>query len=156
MFAYLNAHKFYIDFNTFEIEEEGSLDFVTGLHPKLTNTDNLCVILQEENKEVEFEEDTTKDNRKGEEVFQELTEFAQKYYPDNNKDQLMMPKFKLQMRMCKYGNVRRRVESPFIVIKCVLKDAPYLKTMLTYGYEMGQIQVGEFVLSGIHLFADVD
>eukprot|EP00957_Ditylum_brightwellii_P159712 12156052-Ditylum_brightwellii.AAC.1 len=67
----------------------------------------------------------------------------------------MMPKFKLQRRMRKYGNSIRRVESLVIVIKCALKDAPYLKTMLTYGYETGQIQVGDFVLSGIHLSADV-
>eukprot|EP00957_Ditylum_brightwellii_P096874 7377707-Ditylum_brightwellii.AAC.1 len=67
----------------------------------------------------------------------------------------MMPKFKLQRRMHKHGNGIRRVESPVIVIKYAAKDALYLKTMLAYGYEMGQIQVGEFVLSGIHLSAGV-
>eukprot|EP00957_Ditylum_brightwellii_P193557 14739359-Ditylum_brightwellii.AAC.1 len=68
----------------------------------------------------------------------------------------MMPKFTLQRRMRKYRSSIRRVESLVIVIKCAAKDAPYLKTMLTYGYKTGQIQVGELVPSGIHLSADVD
>eukprot|EP00957_Ditylum_brightwellii_P147956 11266082-Ditylum_brightwellii.AAC.1 len=66
-------------------------------------------------------------------------EFAQKYYPDNDKDQLITPKFKLQMKMRNYGNGIQQVEAPVIVIKCALKDVPYLKTMFTYGYETGQI-----------------
>eukprot|EP00957_Ditylum_brightwellii_P136326 10396799-Ditylum_brightwellii.AAC.1 len=44
----------------------------------------------------------------------------------------MMPKFTLQRRVRKYGNGIRRVESPVIVIKCAAKEAPYLKTLLTY------------------------
>eukprot|EP00957_Ditylum_brightwellii_P111949 8537469-Ditylum_brightwellii.AAC.1 len=108
MFAYLRSHKIYIDFDRFETKEEGSPGFITGLHPKLTNMDNLAVILQEESKEIEFEEDITNDNGKGEGVFQKLKGFAQKYYSDNDKDQLVIPKFTLQRRLRKYGNSIRR------------------------------------------------
>eukprot|EP00957_Ditylum_brightwellii_P187776 14298013-Ditylum_brightwellii.AAC.1 len=67
MLAYSNAHKIYTGFHKFKTKEKGSPGLITGLHPKLTNIGNLCVILQEESKEVEFEEDITKDNGKGEE-----------------------------------------------------------------------------------------
>eukprot|EP00957_Ditylum_brightwellii_P128094 9769934-Ditylum_brightwellii.AAC.1 len=60
------------------------------------------------------------------------------------------------MDMRKYGNSVRQVEAPVIVIKCALKGTLYLKALLMYGYETGQITVGEFVPTGIHLSADVE
>eukprot|EP00957_Ditylum_brightwellii_P151861 11564024-Ditylum_brightwellii.AAC.1 len=66
-----------------------------------------------------------------------------------------MPKFKLQQGTKKYGNGTQRVKTPVIIIKNALQDAPYLKTLLNYRYEEGQITMGTFVPSGIHLTANV-
>eukprot|EP00957_Ditylum_brightwellii_P159795 12163059-Ditylum_brightwellii.AAC.1 len=103
LFAYLNAYKTYIDFDTFETEEEDSPGAA-----------------------VEFEDDVTRDGGQGKEVLQELMEFVQKHYPDIDLDDLIVPKFKLQMGMRKFGNGIRQVEAPVIVIKCVSKGALYL------------------------------
>eukprot|EP00957_Ditylum_brightwellii_P001307 102652-Ditylum_brightwellii.AAC.2 len=64
-----------------------------------------------------------KDDGYGKEVLQKRVEVVQKYYPNIDLDHTIVPKFKLQMGMGKYGNIIRRVEAPVIVIKCALKDA---------------------------------
>eukprot|EP00957_Ditylum_brightwellii_P063699 4834517-Ditylum_brightwellii.AAC.1 len=47
------------------------------------------------------------------------------------------------------------MEVPVIIIKSTLQDTPYLKMMLNYGYETGQLTLGTFVPLGIHLTANV-
>eukprot|EP00957_Ditylum_brightwellii_P093245 7100611-Ditylum_brightwellii.AAC.1 len=47
----------------------------------------------------------------------------------------MMPKFKPQQGTKKYDDGTQHVKAPVIIIKSTLQDAPYLKTLLNYGYE---------------------
>eukprot|EP00957_Ditylum_brightwellii_P142454 10853134-Ditylum_brightwellii.AAC.1 len=67
----------------------------------------------------------------------------------------MMPKSKLQQGIKKYSNGAQCVEAPVIVIKSMLQDTSYLKTLLNYGYNTGQITMGMFIPSGMHLTANV-
>eukprot|EP00957_Ditylum_brightwellii_P128095 9769934-Ditylum_brightwellii.AAC.2 len=76
LFAYLNAYKIYIGFDKLETEGEGSPGFITGLHPKLTDTVNLNVTLHDNSTAVEFEDDATRDGGHSKEVLQELIEFV--------------------------------------------------------------------------------
>eukprot|EP00957_Ditylum_brightwellii_P007598 575261-Ditylum_brightwellii.AAC.1 len=124
-------------------------------HPKLTNKQELTYALIENSKEIEFEKDTTLDRGKDAEVPQELTKFMEQHYPTAIDDELIVPSFKLQLGAQIYGNGINRVEAKVIVIKCIHKDAPYLKNMLNNGYETGQIPLGTFVPAGMHLSAEV-
>eukprot|EP00957_Ditylum_brightwellii_P208980 15359738-Ditylum_brightwellii.AAC.1 len=72
LFAYLIAYKIYIGYDKVETEEEGSPEFITGLHPKLTNTVNLNVALRDKSAAVEFEDDAKMDGGHGKEVLKEL------------------------------------------------------------------------------------
>eukprot|EP00957_Ditylum_brightwellii_P146057 11122004-Ditylum_brightwellii.AAC.1 len=125
------------------------------LYPKLTNKQELTYSLIANIKEIEFEKDTTPDGKKGAEVLQELTKFVEQHYPATTDDELIVPSFQLQTGVQKYGNGINRVEAKVIIIKCMHKDTPYLKNLLNYGNETGQIPLGTFVPAGIHVFVDV-
>eukprot|EP00957_Ditylum_brightwellii_P206789 15350006-Ditylum_brightwellii.AAC.1 len=155
LFSYLNGHKIFINYNYFETEEDGNPGFLIELYPKLTKKNNLASFMTKDSATVEFEDDPTKDNRKGEEILKELTTFVEKFCPNRDKGKTMIPKFKLQKGMKKYSNGIKRVEAPVIIIKSTLQDAPYLKTLFNYGYETGQMTFGTFVPSGIHLIVNV-
>eukprot|EP00957_Ditylum_brightwellii_P080329 6109655-Ditylum_brightwellii.AAC.1 len=59
---------------------------------------------------VDVETDLDQDGGKGEETFTKLQNFIQRFYPGIEEDEKMMPKFKLQQGIKKYGNGTQRVE----------------------------------------------
>eukprot|EP00957_Ditylum_brightwellii_P107840 8226271-Ditylum_brightwellii.AAC.1 len=83
-------------------------------------------------------------------------EIIQKQYPEASNEVIYIPKFKLKTSVRKFGDGANRVEAPVISIECTGEDTPYLKTLLSYGYETGQITLGTFVPSRIHLTTGVE
>eukprot|EP00957_Ditylum_brightwellii_P106615 8134163-Ditylum_brightwellii.AAC.1 len=53
----------------------------------------------------------------------------------------------------KWGPVHDQVEAPVVIIQCTVKDALYLKTMMTAAAEQGGIKQGTFVPQGFHRMA---
>eukprot|EP00957_Ditylum_brightwellii_P045300 3433965-Ditylum_brightwellii.AAC.1 len=61
---------------------------------------------------------------------------------DNKNGINTVPKFMLYVGNKKWGPVHDQLEAPVVIIQCTVKDAPYLKTMMSAAAEQGAIKQG--------------
>ena len=103
--------------------------------------------------ENEGKEQMTANAQKAEVLRQEMKAWIQENHPDTPDNKVYVPKIVLKSGVRKWGNGIKQVQAPVLIIECIASETVYLKLYLEFGYETKQLEMGQFVLSGLHLMA---